>query len=94
MTMDKVIQVEIPEEWLQGLDWDRQALMREVIRLGVHQIKVRRALEMYRTGSCSLGYAAEQEGLAKSDLIREARARGMEPLFDEQTVREELGTVE
>jgi hypothetical protein len=92
MTVDKMIRVDIPEEWLQGLAWDQEALIREVVRLGVHQIKVRRALEMYQSGLGSLGYVAEREGLAKRDLIREARARGMEPLYDEQTVREELGT--
>jgi len=92
--VDKVVRVEIPEEWLQGLDWDRETLIREVIRLGVHQLQVRRALEMYQAGLGSLGYAAEQVGLAKRELIREARARGIEPAYDEQTVREELGTLE
>jgi len=92
--MDRVIRLEIPEEWLQGLDWDQEALMREVIRLGVYQLKVRRALEVYQTGLGSLGYVAEKEGLDKRDLVREARARGMEPPYDERTVREELGSLE
>jgi hypothetical protein len=46
---------------------------------------------MYRAGVGSLGYVAERTGLSKRDLIREARVRGIEPSFDEQTVREELG---
>jgi len=46
---------------------------------------------MYQAGAGSLGYVAEKAGLSKRDLIREARARGVEPPFDEQTVREELG---
>jgi predicted HTH domain antitoxin len=91
MTMEKVVTVEIPERWLQGMDWDQAAVVQEIIQLGVYQWQVRRALEMYRAGAGSLGYVAQKAGLSKRDLIREARARGIEPLFDEQTVREELG---
>jgi predicted HTH domain antitoxin len=89
--MEKVVTVEIPEQWLQDLDWHEGAVMQEIIQLGTYQLKVRRALEMYQAGIGSLGYAAEKAGLSKRDLIREARARGIEPPFEEQTVREELG---
>jgi hypothetical protein len=89
--MDKVVTVEIPERWLQDLDWHQEAVVQEIIQLGTYQYKVRRALEMYQAGVGSLGYVAEKVGLSKRDLIREARARGIEPPFDEQTVREELG---
>jgi predicted HTH domain antitoxin len=89
--MEKVISVEIPEQWLQGLDWDQRTVVQEIIQLGTHQLKIRRALELYQAGVGSLGYVAERVGLSKRDLIREARSRGIEPSFDEQTVREELG---
>ena len=89
--MEKVISVEIPEQWLQGLDWDQRTVVQEIIQLGTHQLKIRRALELYQAGVGSLGYVAERVGLSKRDLIREARSRGIEPPFDEQTVREELG---
>jgi predicted HTH domain antitoxin len=89
--MEKVVTVKIPEQWIQDLDWHEGAVVQEILQLGTYQYKVRRALEMYRAGAGSLGYVAEQAGLSKRDLIREARARGIEPPFDEQTVREELG---
>ena len=89
--MEKVVTVEIPEQWLQDLDWHQGAVMQEIIQLGTHQLRVRRALEMYQAGIGSLGYVAEKTGLSKRDLIREARARGIEPPFDEQAVHEELG---
>jgi hypothetical protein len=88
--MDKVVTVEIPEQWLQDLDWHQGAVVQEIIQLGTHQLKVRRALEMYQAGAGSLGYVAEKVGLSKRDQIREARAQGIEPPFDEQTVHEEL----
>jgi predicted HTH domain antitoxin len=89
--MEKVITIEVPEQWLKGLDWDESAVVEEIIQLGTYQLKVRRALEMYQAGSGSLGYAAERVGLSKRDLVREARARGIFPPFDEEMVREELG---
>jgi len=89
--MEKTITVEIPEQWTQGLAWDQAEVLQEIMQLGVQQFKVRRALEMYQVGVGSLGYVAEKAGLSKRDLIREARARGIEPPFDEETVREELG---
>ncbi len=85
--MGKVITVEIPEQW----DWDQTVQVQEIFQLGLYQLRVRQALQIYQAGSGSLGHAAEQAGVSKRDLIREARARGIEPLFDEQTVREELG---
>ena len=89
--MEKTVRVEIPEQWLEGLDWDQGGVVQEIIQLGTYQLKVRRALEMYQAGAGSLGYVSEQAGIPKRDLIREARARGIEPLYDEETVREELG---
>ena len=89
--MEKTITMKIPEQWLDDLDLDQGMMIQEIVRLGIHQFKIRRALEMYQAGTGSLGYVAEKTGLSKRDLIREARARGIEPSFDEQTVREELG---
>jgi len=88
--MAKTVTVEIPEQWLQGLDWSQGAMMQEIIQLGMHEFKVQRALEMYQAGIGSLGFVADKVGISKRDLIREARSRGIEPLFDEETVREDL----
>lgn len=85
------ITVEIPQQWVQGLDWEQDAILEEIIQLGIRQLKIRRALALYRVGNVSLVYAAEKMGLPKRELIREARAQGIEPAFDEQAVREELG---
>jgi predicted HTH domain antitoxin len=88
--MEKVITLEVPEQWIEGLDLGQTTVMQEIVQLGIYQFKVRRALDMYQAGVGSLGYVAEKAGLSKRDLIREARVRGIEPPFDEQTVREEL----
>lgn len=89
--MADTVTLEIPGQWIEGLGLDQEAVVQEIIRLGLYQLRVRRALEMYQAGAGSLGYVAEKVGLSKRDLIREARTRGLEPPFDEQTVDEELG---
>jgi hypothetical protein len=89
--MADTVTLEIPGQWIEGLDLDQEAVVQEIIRLGLYQLRVRRALEMYQAGGASLGYVAEKTGLSKRDLIHEARTRGLEPPFDEQTVDEELG---
>lgn len=87
--MEQVVAMQIPRHWLEGVS-DEQATLQQIFRLGLHQYKVERALALYRAGVVSLGYIAEQLGLSKRDLIREARMRGIEPDFSEETVREEL----
>jgi predicted HTH domain antitoxin len=88
--MSKTIQLEIPEAWLQGLDPNQATTLHEVIRLGIYQLKILEALDIYKAGHRSIGYAAEKMGISKQDLVREARSRGIEPPFDEEIVQEEL----
>jgi len=89
--MNDTIWIEIPQQWVQGLDWEQDATLEEIIQLGIRQLKIRRALALYRTGNVSLGYAAAKVGISKRDLICVARAQGIEPAYDEETVREECG---
>jgi hypothetical protein len=88
--MGKTIHLKIPAAWLQGLDLDQRTMLHEVIRLGIYQLKVQEALEIYKAGHGSIGYAAEKVGVSKRDLVREARSRGIEPPFDDEIIHEEL----
>ena len=87
--MESTIEMEIPRQWLEGIP-EEQTTLQQIFRMGIHQYRVQRALTLYREGVGSLGYIAEQVGLSKRDLIREARMRGIEPDFSEETVQEEL----
>jgi predicted HTH domain antitoxin len=89
--MTQTIPMEIPADWVEGLEGDPTLLMQELVQLGIHQFKVRRSVEMYRAGVGSLGYIAEKLNISKRDLILELRVRGIQPVFDEQTVKQELG---
>lgn len=88
---EKTITFTVPQQWFTGLESTQGTLIEEIIQLGLQQLKFRRALDLYRSGAGSLGYVAEQLGLPKRELICEARARGLVPLFDEPMVAEELG---
>jgi predicted HTH domain antitoxin len=89
--MEKTISMSVPETWVHGLEWDQTAVIQEIFRLGVQQYKIIRALEMIQADMGSLGFIAEKMGISKRELIREARSRGIEPTYDEQTLIEELG---
>jgi len=89
--MSGTVQVAIPEDWLGGLTQEEMTL-REVVRLGVRQVKLDRAIRLYLDGVGSLGYISEKLGLDKRELIHEARLRSIEPDFSEGTEEEELGT--
>ena len=79
----------IPRDWLTGVPVE-ELVLQQIFRKGLYQYRVDRALELYRDGVGSLGYIAEQLGLSKRDLAQEARRRGIEPVFSEETVQEEL----
>ena len=87
--MEQTIVIQIPRQWLKGIP-EEQVTLQQIFRLGLYQYKVERALSLYQAGVGSLGYIAEQLGLSKRDLIREARMRSIEPVSDEETVQEEL----
>ena len=89
--MNATITLEIPRNWLEGLS---QELLnwQHIIRLGLQQYKLERALQLYLDGVGSMGFIAEQLDISKQDLIRIARIRGIEPEFSAQTVAEELAT--
>lgn len=87
--MEQTIQMEIPRQWLVGVP-DEPMTLQQIFRLGLYQYRIGRALSLYRDGVGSLGYIAEQLNLPKRDLIREARLRGIEPGFAEESVAEDL----
>ncbi len=87
--MEQDVTVKIPRTWIKGLP-EEELTFKQIIRLGIYQYRVERALQIYRDGVGTLGYAAEQMGLNKQDLIREARHHNIAPEFTEGTIKEEL----
>lgn len=88
--MEQTIAVSIPRQWLDNVP-EKEITWQQIFKLGLDQYKIEHALSMYQDDIGSLGYIAEQLGLSKRELIQEARRRGIEPNFSEETVLEELG---
>jgi hypothetical protein len=55
---------------------------REIITLGLQQWRVRKSLEKYRRGECSLAFAAQDAGITLREMIPLAWAYGLEPAAD------------
>jgi predicted HTH domain antitoxin len=83
------VMVQIPADLVQEFE-PYQDRLREIILLGLTQLKVQEALLLYRRGIVSLGRAAEIAGLSMPEMIRQARAFGIEPRWSEKMVDEEL----
>ena len=62
----------------------------ELLLLGLQQLKIQEALLLYSRGVVSFGRAAELANLPEREMIRHARASGVQPRWTEETVREEL----
>ncbi len=87
--MHQTITVEIPKDWMNGLPQEDLAF-RHIIRMGIHQYKIERAIALYRENIGSPGYIAERLGLSKAEFINALRLNSIEPDFSEETVLEEL----
>ena len=86
----EAVTVTIPTHLARELDSADQEFLVEVLQSGLRTLRIERALERYAKGGISLGAAAHQAGVSHSELARQAYARGMEPPFGADTVREAL----
>jgi len=83
------ITLEVPKEWVKDLSRDKTSLL-EIFRMGLMEYRIRQAINLYRGGLGSLGYVAEVVGLPRRVLLEEARKYGLEPDYDEESLREDL----
>lgn len=81
--------VDIPEDLMKEFDV-RQDRLREVILLGLRQLKINEVLLLYKQGVVSFGRAAELANLSRQDMIQQARAAGIEPRWSDEMLRAEL----
>ncbi|MCI0690668.1 UPF0175 family protein [candidate division KSB1 bacterium] len=83
------INLEVPDEVSQKLQPYRDKLP-ELVLLGLQQLKIQEALLLYSRGLASFGRAAEWAGLSETEMIRHARASGVQPRWSEEMAQEEL----
>jgi predicted HTH domain antitoxin len=90
MNMPKVT-IDFDEVLLKDVQLKDEKMIRHIFALGLTQLKIDQALQLYKQGGMSIGYAAELAGIPKQEMFRQARVRGIEPSFTEETLREDLG---
>jgi len=92
----KVTTVRLPEETVEALEdlsdklrRERSEVMREAIQIGIGEMKLRLALELYREGRVSFGRTAELAGLSQRKLFMELKQRGVPYRYSEESFMEE-----
>jgi len=93
----KVTTVRLPEETMEALEdltdrlqRDRSDVMREALQIGIGEMKLRLALELYAKGKISYGRMAELTGLGYRELSLELKRRNVPVRYGEERFSEEV----
>ena len=78
------VSIAITDELARQLPPDPEQ-RQEVLVLGLREWRIRKALDAYRRGEGSLGYAARQAGVSLREMIPLAYAHGLVPKTDGET---------
>ncbi len=81
--------IDIPEEFINDFEL-RRGMLREVLLLGLHQLRMNEALLLYKQSVVSFGRAAELAKLSRQEMIQQVRVAGVEPRWSEDMLRSEL----
>jgi len=81
--------LELPDQLVEQMPKSSKE-QQEVILLGLRQLRVKRALERYRRGECTLAYAAQEAGISLREMIPLAYAYGLKPHVDSDLLEGEL----
>ena len=81
--------LEIPDEQYAELNKYKDKLS-ELLLLGLSQMKIEEALVFYQRGLVSFARGSELAGISQTDMMKQAMARGIEPLWSDKMIEEEL----
>ena len=92
----KVTTVRLPEETLEALEdlknklqRERSDVMREAMQIGIGEMKLRLALELYTKGTISFGRMSELTGLGYRELSMSLKRRNITIRYGEERLDEE-----
>ena len=93
----KVTTVRLPEETLEALEdltnrlqRERSDVMREAMKIGIGEMKLRLALELYINGKISFGRMSELTGLGYRELSLSLKRRNITLRYGEERLNEEV----
>ncbi len=82
------ISLEAPSSVVRELPRDPEERA-EILRLGLREWKILKALEAYRRGEGTLAYAAQRAGISLWEIGAVAHAHGLDPDFDSRLLEGE-----
>ena len=92
----KVTTVRLPEETLEALEdltnklqRERSDVMREAMKIGIGEMTLRLALELYTNGKISFGRMSELTGLGYRELTISLKRRNITLRYGEERLNEE-----
>jgi predicted HTH domain antitoxin len=85
----KTITIRLPDTLVKELPEEESSLS-EILKLGLKQMKIEKALERYKKGGMSLARVAELAGISIREMVPLAYAHGLEPRYDEALLESEL----
>ncbi len=92
----KVTTVRLPEETLEALEdltnklqRERSDIMREAMKIGIGEMTLRLALELYTKGKISFGRMSELSGLGYRELSISLKRRNITLRYGEERLDEE-----
>ena len=87
--MSEKVLIEIPKALAEQLT-DRPEIVPELLRLSLRQLRLQEALSLYEQGVVSLARAAELANLSLQEMVRDARAKGIQPKWTVDMLEEEF----
>ena len=84
------ILVQVPPALAEELAAASQEFLADLLRRGLHQERIERAIARYQGGLLSFAAAAEEADASQAELARQAYVRGLEPPDDPELLAEEL----
>jgi predicted HTH domain antitoxin len=61
-----------------------------MVKFPIDKMKTEKALHLYEKGEISISRAAELADVSLSEMMTQASARGLKPLFDKKMIEEEM----
>lgn len=77
----RTITIRLPDYLIEELPEEESSIY-EILKLGLKQLKIEKAVERYKKGGVSLAKVAELAGVSIREMIPIAYAHGLEPKYD------------
>ncbi len=78
----RTITIRLPDYLIKEL-LEEESPIYEILKLGLKQLKIEKAIARYKKGGVSLAKVAESAGISIREMIPVAYAHGLEPKYDE-----------